>query len=156
MSPSLEVIKEFIGALKIAGEQGFSEWAVLTHAWHESGAFRRIIGNHGYWGIKKPKNWQGKTVLVDTHEYVDGKRIEVKAEFIDFDSALEAMSWYCDFIRRLYPNAYNNRDNPLEYFVGLVSGSNRYATAPDYPVKLTSLYRVLSEDSNLKFLIENG
>lgn len=153
MSPDLRMIKPFIEALKIAAEQGFSKWAVLTHAWHESGAFRKVIGNHGYWGIKKPKAWKGKTVLVDTHEYIDGKSVKAKAEFIDFDSVLEAMSWYCNFIRRLYPDAYEKRDNPLEYFIGLVSGLNRYATDPNYPTRLTSLYRILEQDDNIKFLM---
>jgi flagellum-specific peptidoglycan hydrolase FlgJ len=156
MSPDLRIIKEFCEALKIAAEQGFSKLGVLTHAWHESGAFRRVIGNHGYWGIKKPKNWQGKTVLVDTHEYIDGERVPLKAPFIDFDSANDAIIWYCSFIRRLYPEAYYKRDNPMEYFIGLISGSLQYASDPTYSVKLTSLYRILKDDINIKFLIDEA
>jgi len=160
MSPDLRIIKEFCEALKIAAEQGFNKLGVLTHAWHESGAFRKVIGNHGYWGIKKPKVWKGKVVLVDTHEYIDGKRVPVKAPFIDFDSANDAIIWYCGFIRRLYPEAYYKRDNPMEYFIGLMNGVMtkqgplQYATDPNYPTKLTSLYRILQQDSNIKFLIE--
>lgn len=154
MSPDIEIMRQFIEALGIATQQGFSKWAVLTHAWHESGAFRRVIGNHGYWGIKKPKTWQGKVVLVDTHEYINGERVPLKAPFIDFDSANDAVIWYCTFIRRLYPNAYNNRDDPIKFFIGLVSGSLQYATDPNYPTKLTSLYRILEQDSNIKFLME--
>lgn len=160
MSPDIGVMKQFIDALGIARQQGFSPWSVLTHAWHESGTFRRVIGNHGYWGIKKPKVWKGKTVLIDTHEYINGERVPVKAPFIDFDSANDAVIWYCSLIRRLYPNAYYKRDNPIEYFIGLMNGIMtkqgplQYATDPAYPTRLTSLYRILEQDSNIKFLME--
>ena len=156
MSPDIGILREFIGALKIAREEGFSPWSVLTHAWHESGAFRKVIGNHNYWGIKVPRKWQGKVEMVETHEYIKGKYAPVVATFIDFDSALEAMSWDCNFIRRLYPEAYYKRDNPTEYFIGLVSGKLRYATDPNYSTKLTSLYRVLEKDLNIAYLIDYG
>lgn len=155
MSPDLRIIKPFIDALKIAAEQGFSKLGVLTHAWHESGAFRRVIGNNNFWGIKRPKKWQGKVMLVDTHEYINGKLVPVKdVPFIDFDSILEAMSWYCNFIRRLYPDAYNDRDDPIKFFIGLVSGKLKYCTDLNYPTKLTSLYRILQQDNNIKFLMD--
>lgn len=153
MTPQNKRIQEFIKALKVAVLLDFSKWAVFTHAWHESGTFKHIIGNYGYWGIKKPKDWQGKTISVRTHEYINGKRISVMADFIDFDSAKSAMSWYCNFIRRLYPNAYENRNDPVKYFEGLVNGKLKYATDPNYPQKLISLYKVLKDETDNIFLM---
>jgi len=155
MARESEKIREFARALPVAEDQGFSKWAVFTHAWHESGAFKKVIGSHNYWGIKKPRKWTGKTHMVTTHEYIKGEKTKVQAEFIDFGTAIEAVNWYCGLIRRIYPGSYRNRHEPARYFVHLVSGKLKYATDPNYPTKLISLYRVLYEDSNLAFLIDH-
>ena len=147
-------MRNFINALHIVAEQGFSKWAVLTHAWHESGAFTKVIGDFNFWGIKKPKNWKGKVHSIKTHEYENNKRIDIVAEFIDFETIFKAINWYCGLIRRLYPDAYENRNNPIEYFRGLVSRNIKYATDPAYSIKLISLYNVLKDEIGLKFLVE--
>lgn len=150
--------QEFIEVLHVAVEQGFSAWAVFVHAWHETGAFKYVIGSHNYWGIKTPREWTGKVVPgVKTHEYVGGERTPKVDDFIDFDTALEAMGWYCNFIRRLYPNAYNNRHEPVKYFEGLINGKLKYATAlkPAYDHRLISLHKVLKTDINISYLIDN-
>lgn len=147
--------QEFIEVLHVAAEQGFSKWAVFTQAWHETGAFKYVIGSHNYWGIKVPRNWTGKIEMVETHEYIRGKNTPVVATFIDFDTALEAISWYCNFIRRLYPNAYRNRKEPAKYFEGLINGSLKYATDPNYLQRLTALLKVLKSDINISYLIDN-
>lgn len=149
--------QKFIEVLHVATEQDFSAWAVFVHAWHETGAFKSVIGDHNYWGIKMPKNWQGKIKMSETHEYIEGKHTPLVDTFIDFDTAIEAISWYCNFIRRLYPNAYNNRQEPDKYFKGLINGKLKYATAikPAYDHRLISLYKVLKSDTNISYLIDN-
>ena len=144
----------FIEVLHVAVEQGFSAWAIFTQAWHETGAFKYVIGSHNYWGIKTPRNWTGKIEMVETHEYIGGKHTPVVDTFIDFDTALEAISWYCNFIRRLYPNAYNNRNEPVKYFEGLINGNLKYATDPNYLQRLTTLHKVLKTDINISYLID--
>jgi hypothetical protein len=69
--------------------------------------------------------------------------IKLKQTFIDFDNLFFALSWYCSFIERMYPNAYNNRHNPIEYFNGLVNGNLQYATDPRYVDKLIATYEFL-------------
>lgn len=61
----------FIQCLPASREYGFNDLCVLTHAWHESGGFQRVIGDFNFWGIKVPQRtpWNGKTVPVFTTEY---------------------------------------------------------------------------------------
>ena len=129
---------------------GFNPWAVFVQAWHESGAFRRVIGKHNYWGIKKPQNWAGMMVSVTTHEYVNGVKTKMVLDFLDFDNLAVALIWYSQFIARMYPNAYINRDNPESFFMGLVNGKFQYATDPRYVPKLTALYHILKKNIWLK------
>jgi len=137
MNDKAEKFKE---ALQIVKDNGFDPLAVLTHAWHESAGFTRVIGNHNYWGIKTPKNWQGLVKCVLTHEVIKGKRIEVHAYFIDFETLHGALEWYMSLIKRLYPESYAHRSDPEQYFKGLVSGKYQYATDPHYLEKLITLY----------------
>jgi flagellum-specific peptidoglycan hydrolase FlgJ len=136
---------EFKEALSIVGDNGFSPLAVFTHAWHESGGFKRVIGQHNYWGIKVPKNWQGLAHGVMTHEYVKGKRVNVIDYFIDFENVSAALNWYMGLIKRLYPESYAHRGEPEQYFKGLVSGRYKYATDPRYTGKLIDLCEYLKE-----------
>lgn len=133
----LEFIKE---GLPVSYVQGFDNLIVLAHAYHESGGFIKIIGNWNVFGIKKPSSWKGKIVDVTTHEYIKGKKVKVIAPFIDFDTVGDLVMWYTSLIKRLYPNAYDNRKNPGAYFKGLINGKYQYATDPNYPIKLMSVY----------------
>jgi len=155
MNWNLEKAKEFCKGLEISRGYGFSDYIVFTHAYHESGGFNRVIGKHNYWGIKKPKNWKGDFVIVITHEYInEDEKIKIEDKFIDFKTIEEAMDWYCNFIKRLYPNAYNNRDNPEGYFNGLVNGKLKYATDPKYAEKLIKLYYFLASKDEVRSLLK--
>ena len=133
--------KEFIIALKpFCESSAFDPYIVLTHAWHESGAFEHVIGNHNYWGIKKPQTWTGIIKDIITHEFIKGVKTQVTAQFVDFPDCLEALNWYEGLIRRLYPSSYLNRQTYEPYFEGLINGKYQYATDPNYIRKLKSLY----------------
>lgn len=148
--PKLSKKDEFIQSLAISKSLGFNDWCVLTHAWHESGGFEHIIGEYNFWGIKKPKKWDGKVLSIKTHEYSLGSKIHLTDLFIDFDTINEALNWYCDFIQRLYTNSFYNRQIPELYFRGLVNGRYKYATDPKYAEKLISLYQTLLLREDIK------
>jgi hypothetical protein len=52
----------------------------------------------------------------------------------------EALAYYADLVKRLYPLAYDNRQDPLSYFNGLVAGPMKWATDPRYLDELIALY----------------
>lgn len=66
-----EKAREFICNLNYTRGLGYSDVAVLTHAWHESAGFTKIIGEWNCWGIKTPSKstWNGMIVEAATHEY---------------------------------------------------------------------------------------
>lgn len=149
--------EEFISCLAISRKYGINDWCIVTHAWHESGAFKKVIGKYNFWGIKKPEKWTGLILPISTHEYIRGKRKSLVDYFIDFDTCEQALSWYCDLIQRLYKNAFDNRNVPEEYFRGLTNGRFKYATDPKYAEKLISLYRYLkTENEELVTSLKSG
>lgn len=155
-------ILNFLNSVKELQRRGelkkWDPWIITVHAIHESDSFRRVIGNHNYWGIKTPRRWHGKVVKVKTHEYklsppkhgpykvVKGRngkiyyRIPVIARFVDFDSLEEALIFYEDLVKHVYKTAYRYRDNYKVYFPELVRGPVRWATDPKYAQKLVRLY----------------
>lgn len=67
-----EILNRYIEeAKKCAEKTGFDWLILLTHAFHESGGFEKIIGNNNFWGLKTPSRskWPGKSVKVYTTEY---------------------------------------------------------------------------------------
>lgn len=148
VAKKMEKIEEFIACLTVSREYGFNDWGVIVHAWHESGGFKKVIGNFNFWGIKKPQKWNGIIFPVNTHEFIDGKNISVIDYFIDFATCEQAMLWYCGLIDRLYPEAFFNRQTPELYFKGLTNGKYQYATDPKYSDKLISLYTYLKTEND--------
>lgn len=171
---SEEKRKEFIAALSEAENRGFHGGIVYAHAFHETGGFRHIVGKNNFWGIKKPEAWIGASVAVMTHEYYPrkgrsveefreqnpnlaarSKSIEIAGDnfkifipdlFIDFPSAKEAISFYCSFIERRYPEAFKNKQDYKAYFRGLICGENVYATDPQYVPKMTKVFESVAGD----------
>jgi len=142
------------GVISISRLEGFNPWCIITQAWHESGAFKRVIGNYNFWGIKKTRRWTGKICAVTTHEYVKGVKTKMKLDFIDFPDLPAALIWYVAFIKRMYPIAYINRDNPESYFLGMVIGRWKFATDPEYVQKLNNTYKKLRKNIYLKELLK--
>jgi len=140
----------FLAGLKFVIQRGWNPWAVYTHAWHETGGFKKVIGDNNFWGMKVPNEWHGKIVGdVPTHEEVGGKMVAVRGRFVDFATMGGAMSHYCDTIDRLYPHSFKHRDNPILYFGGLVSGQFQWATDSRYPASLERVYRNLLNHAGL-------
>jgi len=146
--------KTLLKHLHVTREDGFNDFTILTQAWHESGRFIKVIGEYNYWGIKKPRDWTGKVYKVRTHEYINNKRVNMDCEFIDFSACGMAVAWWIDLVKRLYPDAYKNRNNPVLFFEGLVSGKYKYATDPFYFNKLNTLYKLISTNAYLLQLLD--
>ncbi len=131
---------------KILKKEGFNPLFVFVHIYHETGGFRHIIGKYNYWGIKARKDTINK-VKVKTHEYIEGRRVECYAYFRDWETLKDAVNFYISLIRRLYPFSYKARnDSYAGYFCGLTNGKYKYATDPKYVLKLTTLYKKLTND----------
>ncbi|MDR2426807.1 MAG: glucosaminidase domain-containing protein [Endomicrobium sp.] len=79
-------MKEYLEAAKSISETTGFDWLILlTHAYHESGGFDRVIGLNNFWGIKTPtkSNWTGlsKTVLTTEYEQViEGESLNAAVE----------------------------------------------------------------------------
>lgn len=58
-------------AQPVAVQNGWDCLIMLTHAYHESGGFDKVIGQNNFWGIKTPSksNWTGLSKTVFTTEY---------------------------------------------------------------------------------------
>lgn len=75
---------------------------------------------------------------------VDGKHywhVTLLQTFRDWQSPEEAIKWYCnEFIRKIYPEAYNYRSVGFQYFPALIP---KYATDPAYARKCIEVYKFL-------------
>ena len=93
----------FIEGLSVAVAKGYNAWCLYIQAYHETGAFKKIIGNYNYFGQKPPKSWTGKVLKVTTTEYIFGEKKEkVIDTFVDFETIEEAIEFHCSQIFRLY------------------------------------------------------
>jgi len=123
-----EELSDFIKALS-RFDNGFDPYAVLAHAWLESGGFRRVVGKYNYWRIKPDKDWHGKIVIAKDSRFVKTphgiKRKFYKNKFVDFESASQALQWYFNYIKDHYVLAFVNRRNPYMYFEHLKDWNSR-------------------------------
>jgi len=132
---------EFIKALiRVAEPLGFCTAAIYAQAHLETDGFKKVIGKHNYWGIKKPKRWKGKTHKRPTIEVIKGKRKRVTGIFIDFATVNEAIRWYIGLIERLYPQAYTMRKHAADFVRGLIGKKFKWATDPIYVKKVLARY----------------
>lgn len=100
---------------------------------------------NNFGGYKAGKDWKGKTVKLKTKEFINGKYIDVYADFIWADSIEQGVQEYFNFIGRYsrYKNLKTAK-SPEEYIKLLKQDC--YATAPDYVQTLTNIL----ERNNLK------
>lgn len=142
--------RDFAFALDWMKEKGWNPWSIFTQAWHETGRFEKVIGQHNYWGIKYSKNWNDLRVQVRTHEYENGESVEKICEFADWKTVKDALMFYDDLVQRLYPQAYDARLDCLTFFRELVNHKLKWATDPAYPEKLSRVYASLKFDPSVR------
>ena len=131
--------QEFVKALGIAVTDGFDPLILYTHAYHETGNFKHIVGDWNYFGMKPPGHWQGKVIKIKTQEY-DKQYHTIYDYFCDFATADACVKFYISQIKRLYPESYKNRQDAQLYFWGLTRWRYKWATDPIYSEKLIKLY----------------
>ncbi|MBV8501800.1 MAG: flagellar assembly peptidoglycan hydrolase FlgJ [Paucibacter sp.] len=133
------------GAARVAEQaSGIPSQFLLAQAAHETGWGRHQITNkdgtpsHNIFGIKATAGWTGKTVDVQTTEYVDGKAQKVTAKFRAYDSYADAYKDYAQLIgsNERYANvvAQARSGNAASFAQGLQKAG--YATDPQYAAKL--------------------
>jgi len=131
-------------AVEASRRTGIPPQFLIAHAALESGWGRRDIRNsdgspsHNLFGIKAQGEWHGKSVEVNTTEYVDGFPVKERARFRSYDSYDEA---FADYARLLANNprygAVIGSQNGTEFARRLQQAG--YATDPRYAEKLSAI-----------------
>ena len=138
-SPKPSKEQEFVKALGHAVADGFDPLIPYTHAYHETGNFKHLVGEWNYFGMKPPKHWIGKIIKIKTQEY-DKQYHTIYDYFCDFATAEDCVKFYIKQIKRLYPESYKNRQDAKLYFWGLTRWRYKWASDPAYSEKLIKLY----------------
>jgi hypothetical protein len=183
-------LMRFTKATKYLAELGWDRQTVITHAYHETGGFKHIIGKNNFFGITLPKEWSGNICGVITHEVYVYKlkgdepqdsatimatdqakkawptateyvvipsqvgqiwvRVKLVRQFADWNSVEDAITFYANKIKSMYPQSYSFRNVPEKYFYWLVNGKYQYATNPKYVQDNLELYKVVQKNTLVK------
>lgn len=160
-----EIQKEFARKVYAAAKKAtdIAPDFVAAQAILESGWGKSKVGEYNLFGITKGSAWNGKTVLVLTHEYFNSpdhkfsppERVVSVAKckgsnrwyytvyrlFKDFDSLEDCLKEHTRLLQKSgYADAWPYRHNALEFARRICDGKgSRYATAPQYLYQITSL-----------------
>ena len=134
----MNYVKEFIAkakplALKVQDRYGVPYGVCIAQAALETGWGRYVKGNN-YFGIK------GQGQKFATHEFVDGKKINILDSFRAYESMGDSFEDYGRFLstQPRYAKAFQT-GNPEEFAKELQRAG--YATDPEYASKLISIMR---------------
>lgn len=124
-------------ALQASERTGVDPRLIIAQAAQETGWGKSAPGNN-YFGIKS--HGQGGGQNLATHEYVDGKRVNVNANFRQYGGPTESALGYADFLLS------NPRYQPMLNAEGLDAqlaalGQSGYATDPNYAQSVGSIAR---------------
>lgn len=111
--------------------------AILESAWGNS---RLTKEGCNLFGIKSSKGWTGGTIMKNTAEYINGKRVIVKAPFRRYDSLADSIEDHAVFLvkNKRYAKAFLCKDGCS--FADAIAKCG-YATDPAYSALLISLIR---------------
>ena len=126
---------------------GYKKGIITSHAAHETGFGKSIIGRNLF-GIKCTSYWinkGGSCVNARTHEEIKGTLQPYTMAFRYYDKYMDSVLDVINLIKRLtgYAYAWNNRNNPVKYFEGLVIG--HYATDSRYADKCIDVYNYVKQ-----------
>jgi flagellum-specific peptidoglycan hydrolase FlgJ len=110
---------------------------LVTQWGFESGWGSKVSGNNNFFGLKANKGYKGDSKEVATHEYEDGKKVNIKDKFRSYDSLDDAVDDYVDFIKnnpRYTEAGVFDAKNSEEYMAALQKAG--YATDPKYADKI--------------------
>jgi flagellar protein FlgJ len=142
-------VDEFISATKSAAlavqnKYGLPALAVMAQSALETGWGKHAPGNM-YFGIKAGSSWTGKTQVLLTTEYVNGKYVKVNQTFRAYDNAEESFLDYGKLIssNSRYKNALQYTNDPEQYIREIAKAG--YATDPGYAAKIISLIETIKK-----------
>jgi flagellar protein FlgJ len=140
-SPEAFVRSIWPQARQTARELGVSAKALVAQAALETGWGRRLVGgdtSHNLFGIKSSANWRGAKVESATHEFVDGKRQNQRAQFRAYDSVQQSFADYARLMRNeRYSGAIAAGDDANRFASALQKAG--YATDPSYAAKIAAI-----------------
>jgi flagellum-specific peptidoglycan hydrolase FlgJ len=111
--------------------------AALESAWGTS-KLCQIANN--LFGLKKPSGWTGRTVEIDTREFLKGKWVVVPAVWPVYDSWAECFTERMKVLQR-NPSIYGTALSAPSPEVFIREVSRRWATDLDRGNKVLSIYR---------------
>ena len=138
----VDMKKKFVERVKRVAEEGYREYGILpsltiAQAILESAWGERHIGNNIF-GIKKGSSWTGRTRLVTTTEYINGKKKVIKDEFRVYDSIEDSIRDYIKLIGSLSRyKIVRESKNYKEACINIRKAG--YATDPNYSKKLIKI-----------------
>ena len=126
-------------------EKGLDPRAIIAQAALETGWGKHVIkksdgeSSHNMFGIKSNNGWSGDKVLANTLEYKDGVMARAKESFRSYDSLVDSVKDYVQFIsdNARYKDAVANQNNPERYVQELQRAG--YATDPNYADKIINI-----------------
>ena len=119
----------------MAEELGIDPRVIIAQAALETGWGKHVKGNN-IMGVKSHGKEDG--LMVQTHEVVDGKRINVRDSFRQYDSFDDSIADYGSFLQQ------NKRYKPMLQSATLSEqveslGKSGYATDPEYADKVMAI-----------------
>ena len=142
---------------------------VTAQAILESGWGKSRVGRYNLFGITRGSNWNGKTVLVLTHEYFNSPNrtftppervvsvVKCKTPgrwyytvyrlFKDFDSLEACLREHTRLLQKPgFADAWPHRHDALEFARRICNNTgSKYATSPVYLTQITSLIKIVRD-----------
>ncbi len=114
---------------------------LLAQAALETGWGQHVIGgeqgsSHNLFNIKADHRWEGPKARVMTREYLQGRPVQVAADFRQYDSFADSFADYRHFLQNSprYQSALNQAESGPAYVAALQQAG--YATDPRYAEKI--------------------
>ena len=139
--------KDFIQSLlpiaqKVTQDSNLDPTLLVAQAALETGWGKFVIENEqgessfNFFGIKADQRWGGESANTTTHEFIDGRKLVVKAPFRAYQSAEDSFADYVKFIEESprYQEAVAAAAEPEKYAQALQQAG--YATDPNYADKI--------------------
>jgi flagellum-specific peptidoglycan hydrolase FlgJ len=132
-------------------EHGILASLTMAQAILESGWGKASIGNNIF-GIKAGSGWNGKTQVVSTKEFLNGKWVNIQDKFRDYPSIVDSIKDHTSLFVRLsrYQPLRGEQDYKRACYLVWKCG---YATDPEYPNKLIQIieqYKLYEYDKDVK------
>lgn len=136
-------------ALLVSQKYGLNPFVTMAQSALETGWGKSAPGNM-YFGIKAGSSWKGKTQLLWTTEYLNGKYVKVQALFRAYDTPAESFEDYAKLItsKRWFKPALQYANDELKYITEIQKGG--YATDPNYISKIMAIVDVIKKKLILK------